>query len=150
LQKKKRYPLEKRPLTRPTECNKVWCLDFIQDRLSNVRKFRILNVEDVFTREHLEADVAHSIGGERVTRVLDILIVTRGRPEEILSDNGPELTSLALQRWCMKNRVFHHFIEPGKPTQNTFVESLNGKMRDEFINLHIFQDLEEVRKMTEN
>jgi putative transposase len=126
--------------------NIVWALDFIEDRIYSGRKYRCLNVEDLCTRELLESEVDYSLGGARVTRVLDMLVALRGKaPTSLLTDNGPEFTSRAVLLWCQRNRVAHHFIDPGKPIQNAMMESLNGRMRDECLNGYLMETLEEAR-----
>jgi len=123
--RRKRASGSRMPLPIPSAPNVVWAMDFISDRVQGIRKYRCLNIEDLCTRELLESEVAFSIGGARVTRVLDMLVALRGAvPRNIQTDNGPEFTSRAMMLWCQKNRVTHHFIDPGKPIQNAFMESL--------------------------
>lgn len=130
--------------------NQIWVMDFIEDRLLSGKKYRCLNIEDVYTRELLECDVAFSIGGARVTRVLDMVCALRGYPERIVTDNGSEFTSRAMLAWTSQNRVAHHFIDPGKPMQNGYMESLNGRMRDEHMNAQVPDTLQEARQMVED
>lgn len=130
--------------------NQVWVMDFIEDRLLNGRKYRCLNIEDVYTRELLECDVALSIGGARVTRVLDMVCALRGAPEKIVSDNGSEFTSKAVMIWTTRTRTAHHFIDPEKPMQNGYMESLNGKMRDEHLNAQMPLTINEAKQMIED
>jgi putative transposase len=113
------------------------------------RKFRGLAVVDDFTREALALVVDTSIGGRRVVRELDALIAARGRPSTIVSDNGTELTSRAVLEWTNKTRLEWHYIAPGKPTQNAFVESFNGRFRDECLNEEVFASLAEARVLIE-
>jgi putative transposase len=109
---------------RPLQPDEVWCLDFVQDQLWWGRRIRTLNVLDVCTREALGIEVDTSLSGVRVSRVLDRIIDERGQaPQTIIMDNGPELTSKALDQWAYARGVRLHFIEPGKPVQNCFVES---------------------------
>ena len=108
-----------------------WAMDFVSDGLACGRRLRTLNVVDVFTRECLAIEVDTSLPGERVVRVLDQLIVARGKPAFITVDNGPEFVSTALDRWAFAQSVELHFIDPGKPVQNAYVESFNSKLRDE-------------------
>jgi len=118
------------PLEVPGGPNAVWCLDFVQDALSWGRKFRSLNVEDAFHRECLAIEVDTSLPGERVVRVLDRLTEERAAiPDVIVLDNGPELTSKALDRWAYERGIRLHFTDPGKPQQNGLIESFNGKFR---------------------
>jgi putative transposase len=140
-----RYSGEKHAMPIPDRPNKVWAMDFIHDALHNGRRIRILVIVDPCTRECLELAADHSFSGERITRCLDVLVVSRGMPETVMSDNGPEFQSKAILRWITSNRVHWHYIQPGKPNQNAWVESFNGRLRDECLNLHFFSDLEEVR-----
>ncbi len=133
----------------PTTPNERWSMDFVHDALASRRRFRCLTIVDDCTRESPHIEVAHSIGGERVARVLDYLAFTRGLPLEIVIDNGPEFASLALDRWAHERGVNLRFIEPGKPVQNAYIESFNGKFRDECLNEHWFSDIEEARRIIE-
>ena len=133
------------PCSRP---NQRWSLDFVTDTLGNGRKFRMLNVIDDCTRECLCIEVSTGFSGRHVTRVLERLCQQRGRPEVIRSDNGPEFTSKAVQDWAKERGINWHCIEPGKPTQNSHIESFNGKLRDECLNQNYWRDLAEVRKET--
>ena len=117
--------------------NERWSIDFMHDRLANGRGFRSLNVEDDFTRECLALEISHSFGSADVIRVFEALAFERGLPHSIRFDNGSEFTSHAMLRWAAERHVHLHFIQPGKPTQNANIESLNGKIRDELFNLHI-------------
>jgi putative transposase len=129
--------------------NQRWSLDFVAGALSWGRRFRVLAVVDDFTREALALTVDTSIGGTRVARELDALIARRGRPATIVSDNGTELTSRAVLEWTNRAGVEWHYIAPGKPTQNAFVESFNGKFRDECLNEEVFTNLAEARSVIE-
>lgn len=122
-----------------------WSLDFVHDQFANGQRFRVLNVGDDVTRECLAAIPDTSISGRRVARELTALIVRRGKPEMIVSDNGTELTSNAILRWCSEQRNEWHYIVPGKPMQNGFVESFNGRMRDELLNETMFRNLAHAR-----
>ena len=117
--------------------NARWSLDFVHDQFATGRRFRILNVVDDVTRECLAAIPDTSISGRRVARELTALIARRGRPAMIVSDNGTEFTSTAILAWAQDHGVDWHYIAPGKPTQNGFVESFNGRMRDELLNLSL-------------
>ncbi len=136
-------------LTPPTRVNERWSLDFVLDVLEDGRRFRILTVVDDFTRACLAIDVDTSIGGRRVAEVLQRLIDTRGRPALLLTDNGPEFISRALDAWAYAQGIELHFIEPGKPNQNAYIESFNGRLRDECLNEHWFLSLGEARKTIE-
>ena len=125
--------------------NARWSLDFVHDQFANGQRFRVLNVVDDVTRECLAAIPDTSISGRRVARELTALIERRGKPCMIVSDNGTELTSNAILRWCAEQRIEWHYIAPGKPMQNGFVESFNGRMRDELLNETMFRNLAHAR-----
>jgi putative transposase len=141
---KRRYETTQ-PLPVPEKANRIWALDFMHDALANGRRIRFFTAVDACTRECLELETDFGFSGDRVTRILDMLLVTRGMPEIIMSDNGPEFQSAAIMRWSARNRVHWHFIDPGKPNQNAWIESFNGKFRDGCLNLHAFSDLEEAQ-----
>jgi hypothetical protein len=122
-----------------------WSLDFVSDQLACGRRFRILAIFDDCTRECLAAVADTSLSGGRVARELDHLIALRGKPKMIVSDNGTELTSNAILGWSDQTQVGWHYIAPGKPTQNAFVESFNGRLRDEFLNETLFTSLMQAR-----
>ena len=126
--------------------NARWSLDFVHDQFATGRRFRILNVVDDVTRECLAAIPDTSISGRRVARELTALISRRGRPAMIVSDNGTEFTSTAILAWAQDHGVDWHYIAPGKPTQNGFVESFNGRMRDELLNESLFFSLDHARQ----
>ena len=126
--------------------NQRWSLDFVHDQLVTGRRFRVLNVVDDVTRECLAAVPDTSISGKRVVRELTALIAQRGKPGMIVSDNGTELTSNAVLQWCSDAKVEWHYTTPGKPTQNAFVESFNGRMRDELLNETLFMSLDHARQ----
>ncbi len=131
--------------------NSRWSLDFVHDTLRNGRRIRTLNVVDDFTRESLAIEVDTSISGSRVARVLDRIAFERGSyPRTLVMDNGTELTSLAMLAWASVTRVELHYIAPGKPTQNAFIESFNGKFRDECLNDNIFATLNDARRIIED
>ena len=129
--------------------NERWSLDFIDDRLRTNRRFRVLAVGDDCTRENLALESDFAFSGERMTRVLDAIAELRGFPKTIVLDNGPEMCSLAMLRWAADRHVKLHFIAPGKPVQNAFIESFNGRFRDECLNEHDFGSLFEVRRILE-
>lgn len=139
---------QERPPT-PQRRNERWSMDFVHDRMSNGRALRLLTVHDDYTRECLWIEVDTSLSGARVTRVLDWLCQLRGKPCSVLTDNGPEFAGLALDRWSNDRQVIHRFIAPGKPMQNGFVESFNGKLRDECLNEHEFINLQHAREVVE-
>jgi putative transposase len=137
------------PLPVPDRANRIWALDFMHDALANGRRIRFFTAVDACTRECLEIETGTGFSGDRVTRVLDMLVIVRGLPEIIMSDNGPEFQSAAVMHWAARNRVHWHFIDPGKPNQNAWIESFNGKFRDGCLNLHAFSDLEEAQTIAE-
>lgn len=133
------------PMPVPLRPNERWSLDFVSDQFVCGRRFRILAIFDDCTRECLAAVADTSLSGRRVARELDSLIARRGKPNCIVSDNGTELTSNAILSWTGENQVGWHYIAPGKPMQNAFVESFNGRMRDEFLNETLFTSLMQAR-----
>ena len=136
------------PMVLPTGINQRWSLDFVSDTLSDGRRFRILCIVDDYSRECLAAVVDTSLGGVRLVRELERLSMERALPDTIVSDNGTELTSGAVLRWATQ-RVAWHYIEPGKPVQNAFIESFNSKLRDECLNEYVFTTLAEARAVIE-
>jgi putative transposase len=135
----------RRPMVLPNAANERWSLDFVSDAFTDSRRFRILAVVDDYTRECLALVADTSLSGRRVARELDGLIACRGRPHTIVSDNGTELTSMAILKWCQETGVEWHYIAPVNPTQNAFVESFNGSFRDECLNETLFSSLPEAR-----
>jgi putative transposase len=133
----------------PHGANQRWSLDFVSDVLADGRRFRVLVIVDDFTRECLALVVDTSISGRRAARELDTIIAARKRPLMIASDNGTELTSHAILRWQQERGIGWHYIAPGKPIQNAFVESLNGRFRDECLNEHVFHGLPIARRIIE-
>ena len=149
--KKKRMARgEREPLIQPSRPNQVWTMDFMGDQLANGRRIRILNILDVYSRECLRIEVDRSLPSLRVIRVLEELRGVRGLPEQIMMDNGPEFTSQAMDWWAHARDVKLWFIEPGKPMQNGYIESFNGKFRDECLNEHWFLDTADARRVTED
>lgn len=134
------------PLTVPQRPNQRWSLDFVSDTLTDSRRFRILTVVDDFSRECLALVADTSLSGIRVGRELDAITARRGRPRTIVSDNGTEFTSLAILRWSQEAAIDWHYIAPGKPTQNAFIESFNGRLRDELLNETLFSSLDHARQ----
>ena len=125
--------------------NARWSLDFVHDQLANGRRFRILNIVDDVTRECLSAVADLSISGVRVARELSAIVARRGKPGMIISDNGTELTSNAILAWSAETGIEWHYIAPGKPMQNGYIESFNGRMRDELLNESLFLALADAR-----
>ena len=144
----------RRPMEVPDRPNQRWSLDFVSDAFTDGRRFRILTVVDDFTKENVLLVPDTSISGLRVARELDQAIAERGMPKTIVSDNGTEFTSMAILKWVQDNGINWHYIQPGKPTQNAFIESFNGKLRDEYLNETLFTSLndacEELAKWQED
>lgn len=137
------------PMTNPQDQNLRWSLDFVMDTLSSGRRFRILTLVDDFTRECLALVADTSLTSLRVVRELDRVIESRGCPRMIVSDNGTEFTSNAILAWQEELGIEWHYIAPGKPMQNGFVESFNGRLRDECLNEHMFANLNDARQIIE-
>ena len=135
------------PMALPQGPNQRWSLDFVSDTLVDGRRFRILCVLDDFTRECLATVVDNSISGHRVARTLDQIAELRGWPCMVVSDNGTEFTSNAMLSWQQDRQVEWHYIAPGKPMQNGFVESFNGRLRDECLNEHLFTSYAHARQV---
>lgn len=146
------------PMLVPDAPNVRWSLDFVSDALTDGRRFRVLAVVDDHTRECIAlvalaivlgpmADHGSpSLSGQRVVRELDMVIARRGRPSMIVSDNGTEFTSMAILSWCQRTGIEWHYIAPGKPMQNGFIESFNGRFRDEMLNETLFSSLSHARQ----
>lgn len=137
------------PLSSPVRAGQRFSMDFVSDSLASGRSFRAFNIVDDYTRECLAIEVDTSLPGERVVRVLDRLIESGKKPEVIVVDNGPEFTSKAVDAWATRNKVHLRFIDPGKPMQNAYIESFNGKFRDECLNQHWFESVAEAREISE-
>lgn len=134
------------PILVEAKVNARWSLDFVHDQFACGRRFRVLNIVDDVTRECLAAIPDTSISGRRVARELTTLVERRGKPGMIVSDNGTELTSNAILAWSKDNKVEWHYIAPGRPMQNGYVESFNGRMRDELLNESLFFGLDHARR----
>lgn len=149
--KRKRLTSEGRgPGESATRADQVWSLDFVSDATAPGRRLKLLTVVDTYTRESLVVEVDTSISGERMARVLDRVIAERGaQPEEIVMDNGPEMTSRALDQWAYERSIRLRFIAPGKPVQNCYIESFNGRLRDECLNQHWFRSVNDARQIVE-
>jgi len=144
---KKRLPARvKQQLFQPEGPNEVWSLDFVHDSLWNGRTFRMLNVIDDYNREVLRIETDTSLPALRVIRALEELKESRGLPNMIRVDNGPEFISRKFDVWCKENKITLAFIQPGKPTQNAYVERLNGSIRRELLNAYVFRTLDDVRE----
>jgi putative transposase len=141
--KRKKIRRARIPMLVPDAVNERWSMDFVSDQLANGRRFRVLNIVDDFSRELVEQIVDFSISGQRIANELDRMV--RQLPKTIVCDNGPEFTSKALYFWSKRAGAKLHFIQPGKPTQNAFVESFNGKFREYCLDLHWFASIEDAR-----
>jgi len=137
--------VERQPLLLPQAPNQVWSMDFVMDALANGRRLKCLTIVDDFTKESVDIVVDHSIPGLYVTRALDQVSRFRGFPQAIRTDQGPEFTGHALDQWAYQHGVQLKLIQPGKPTQNAFIESFNGRFRDECLNDHWFTGLADAR-----
>jgi putative transposase len=146
---KKRAAATRIELPQATRPNERWSMDFMQDGLSNGRKFRVLTVIDTFTRECPVIEVDTSLTGARVSRVLDWLALTRGVPDSIRVDNGPEFAGKAMDLWAYQRNVKLDFIRPGKPTENGHIESFNATVRRDCLKQHYFTTLEEAKRLIE-
>ena len=147
---KRRLPQRiKQPLALPAGINQTWSMDFMSDSLVDGRRFRLLNIIDDYNRESLWIEIDTSLPALRVIRVLERLLELRGKPGRIRVDNGPEFISDRLEHWCEERQILLQFIQPGKPTQNGFIERNNGSLRKELLNAYHFFTLQEVRLMAE-
>lgn len=148
---KKRLPARIRnPLEIPVQLNETWSADFMADALWSGRRFRTFNVIDDFNRESLRVEIDTSLPSARVIRALDELIEVRGKPCRLRLDNGPEFISAALAEWTRKHGIELVFIQPGKPTQNAYIERFNRTFRTEVLDRYVFNNLPEVRRMAED
>jgi len=140
--RRKKIPVgERQPLVRPGAANEVWSMDFVFDRVGSGRSIKMLVIVDDATHEAVAIVPEHSIGGDHLVRILDSVCALRGRPQVIRSDNGAEFTGKSMLIWAHRNNVALRLIEPGKPNQNAYVESFNGRLRDECLNEHWFTSL---------
>lgn len=143
---RKRATGTRRPLVTSTRPNECWSLDFLSDVFEPGRRFRIFAVIDNCTKENLALVADTSLSGARVARELDAIIRLYSKPKTIISDNGTELTSRAILEWQNTTGIEWHYIQPGKPTQNAFIESFNGRLRDELLNEEVFMSLADARR----
>jgi putative transposase len=149
--KRKRIgPFERKPLPKPTEANRSWSMDFVSDGLADGRRIRCLAIVDDCTRECVALEVDTSITGTRVKAVLERLADTRGLPRSITVDHGPEFEGQVLDAWAYGSNVQLSFIRPGKPNENAYIESFNGKFRDECLNEHWFITIAQARRAIES
>lgn len=148
---KRRLPTRNpEPLCVPSAINRCWSMDFMSDSLSSGRRFRTFNVVDDFNREALAIEIDLNLPAQRVIRVLERIIAWRGYPNKLRMDNGPEFISSTLAEWAEHHHVQLDFIQPGTPTQNSYIERFNRTYRDEILNMYVFRTLSEVRDLTEN
>jgi putative transposase len=148
---KKRLPNRERvTLQVPEASNQCWSMDFMSDSLCCGRRYRTFNVVDDFNREALAIEVHLNLPAPRIIRVLDRVAAWCGYPSKIRMDNGPEFISTAIADWAEEHDIDLVFIQPGKPTQNSYVERFNRTYRDEILNMYVFKTLNEVRELTDN
>lgn len=148
--KRKRIgPFERKPLPKPSTVNRSWSMDFVADGLIDGRKLRVLAIVDDYSRECLVLEVDTSINGRRVAAVLDRLADLRGLPLSITVDHGPEFEGQVLDAWAYEHGVLLNFIRPGKPVENAYIESFNGRFRDECLNEHWFLTMAHARGVIE-
>ena len=144
--KKAKRPMSERvPLQLAQSVNEVWSMDFVSDSLSGGRRLKYLTVADDFSHESVDIVVDYGISGQYVTRVLDRAALFRGYPQAVRTDNGPEFTSRAFMAWAQAHGIRHILIQPGRPMQNGYIESFNGKFRDEHLNEAWFETLQQAR-----
>nr|WP_157275336.1 IS3 family transposase [Pelomonas sp. Root1444] len=143
--KVRRPPAERTPLNIATQVNEVWSMDFVSDSLANGRRLKCLTVADDFSHEAVDIAVDYGISGQYVVRLLDQAARFRGYPAAVRTDNGPEFTSRAFIAWAQSHGIRHILIEPGRPMQNGYIESFNGRFRDECLNEHWFETLKQAR-----
>jgi putative transposase len=144
--KAKRPASERQPRLPANRPNAVWSMDFVSDALASGRRLKCLTVADDFSHECVDIAVDHGISGAYVVRLLEQAACLRGYPSAVRTDNGPEFTSRAFIAWTQRHGIEHRLIEPGKPMQNGYIESFNGKFRDECLNEHWFTSLEDAEE----
>lgn len=137
------------PMALVTRKCQRWSMDFIHDSMMNGHKMKCLTIVDDYTRENPHIEVGSSISGKHVVRVFEQLRLMHGLPESIRTDNGPEFTSRAFVSWCLENKIEHIFSRPGKPTDNPYIESFNGRFRDECLNENYFLHLDDAKRKVE-
>ncbi len=147
--RKRRAAMHRRERFRPTTPNEVWSLDFVADQLADGRRFRALTIMDIFTRESLAIEVGQRLKGEDVVATLNEIRLTRGLPKFLFCDNGSEFTSQIMDLWAYHHQVRIDFSRPGKPTDNAHVESFNGTLRAECLDVHWFASLTEAKQVIE-
>ena len=137
----------RQPLRMAQSLNEVWSMDFVSDSLANGRRLKCLTIADDYSHECIDIPVDYGMGAQYVTRTLDQAALFRGYPQAVRTDNGPEFTSRAFMAWCQSHGIEHLLIAPGKPMQNGYIESFNGKFRDECLNDHWFETLDQARRI---
>jgi putative transposase len=143
---RKRIPARvKQPLFIPAQPNETWSMDFMHDTLMNGRKFRVLNVIDDYNREVLKIEPYFSINANRVAKILERIILEKGKPVAIRVDNGPEFISSTMHDWCLEKGIKLQFIQPGKPMQNGYIERFNKSFRQDVLDANLFENLTEVK-----
>jgi putative transposase len=148
--RRKKIPMaDRQPLIRPGRANEIWSMDFVFDRIASGRTLKCLAIVDDGTHEAVALTPEHTIGGDHLIRILDSICSQRGKPTIIRTDNGPEFTGKAMLTWAHRNGIALRLIEPGKPNQNAYVESFNGRLRDECLNEHWFTSLSHARVVIE-
>jgi transposase InsO family protein len=148
--RRKKIPLaDRQPLVRPGRANEIWSMDFVFDRVASGRSLKCLVIVDDATHEAVAVLPEHAIGGNHVTRLMDGICSQRGKPAMIRTDNGPEFTGKSMLTWAHRQSIQLRLIEPGKPNQNAYVESFNGRLRDECLNEHWFTSLAHARAVIE-
>lgn len=145
LPKRRKMVVVRQERIRPRTLNEVWSLDFVSDQLANGTRFRALTVVDVFSREALAIEVGQRLGGEHVVAVLNRLVAQRRAPNYLFVDNGSEFSGRLLDLWAYHRATRIDFSRPGKPTDNCFVETFNGSFRDECLNVHWFETMEDAK-----
>lgn len=148
--KRKRTATMRLELPRPDRPNQVWSMDFVSDTVLSNRKIKALPIVDVYTKKCHRIEVDTSINGVRVCRTLDEVGEREGLPEMIMIDNGPEFAGKALDEWAYRKGIKLRFIRPGKPVENAYIESFNGRLRDECLNEHWFNNLGHARRLIED
>jgi putative transposase len=147
--RRRKMQVHRQARCQPRRPNEAWSLDFVHDQLSNGQKFRALTVVDIFSREALAIEVGQRLRGEHVVDVLNRLVQQRGAPKYLFADNGAEFTGQLVDLWAYHHGVRIDFSRPGKPTDNAFIETFNGSLRDECLNLHWFNTIVEARSLIE-
>lgn len=147
---RKRLPARvKQPLVIPMRPNDTWSMDFMHDTLMSGRKFRVLNIIDDFNREALRIEPYFSIGSNLVIKILERLILERGKPSIIRVDNGPEFVSSALSEWCLDRNIKLAYIQPGKPMQNGYIERFNRSYREDVLDANLFETIHQARELSD-